>query len=61
MSDTELRKQLQQAIQDSADRLHNAQEWWDGYYANSEGKTVGDRLIDRVLELVKQTQGTAHE
>jgi len=52
MDNTQVRIQFEDAIEQTAKYLHNAQDWWDDYFT-MEGNptTVIDNLLDSLLSI----------
>jgi len=53
----EAKREMREKIEDATNRFHDAREWWDDYYADENGKTVGDRLLDDCIEIVCRRLG----
>ena len=46
--------EMREKIDAATDRFHDARDWFDRYYAGEDGRTVGDRLIEDLLEIASR-------
>lgn len=56
-----MRDKIRAAINETASCIHDATQWDDAYYANKEGVTLMDQLIDRIVDIVVNRRESQNE